>query len=82
MLVRLDVESKLSPLLQVRQTHCTFVAISHSFLVLVQMEFLSVPEHNKMATLLHLLQNVIPDGQLVVVFAASRHHVEYITAVG
>ena len=34
-----------------------------------------------MAILLHLLKNVIKEGEQTVVFAATKHHVEYINMV-
>lgn len=60
-LVRLDVESKLSDQLK--------------------MSFLAVRSEVKSAVLLHLLKNVISSDQQTVVFAATKHHVEYLKEV-
>lgn len=60
-LVRLDLDSKLSEHLQ--------------------LSFFSVRAEDKTAALLHLLQCVLPDTQQTVVFAATKHHVEYLREV-
>ncbi|KAF0300491.1 ATP-dependent RNA helicase DDX54 [Amphibalanus amphitrite] len=57
-LVRLDVESKLSEQLRLAYLRCR--------------------EDERSLVLLHLLQHVVPAGQQTVVFAATKHHVEYI----
>ena len=60
-LVRLDVESKLSDQLK--------------------MAFFGVRSEVKSAVLLHLLQNVISSDQQTVIFAPTKHHVEYLKEV-
>ena len=60
-LVRLDVESKLSDQLK--------------------MSFLAVRSEVKSAVLLHLLKSVILSDQQTVVFAPTKHHVEYLKEV-
>lgn len=60
-LVRLDVDSKLSENLQ--------------------LFFLAVRAEDKTAVLLHLLQTLIPESQQTVVFASTKHHVEYLREV-
>ena len=60
-LVRLDVDSKLSTQLK--------------------MTFLAVRSEVKSAVLLHLLGSVITGDQQTVVFAPTRHHVEYLKEV-
>lgn len=57
-LVRLDVDSKLSDQLKL----C----------------YLSSRQDSKPALLLHLLQNVVPPNEQTVIFAATKHHVEYL----
>lgn len=59
-LIRLDVENKISDLLQ--------------------MHFITCRAEEKEAILLHLLKNVTVDG-LTVVFAPTKHHVEYLNAL-
>jgi len=36
---------------------------------------------DKLAVLLHLLKHIIPAGEQTVVFAATKHHVEYLNMV-
>ncbi|XP_037079417.1 LOW QUALITY PROTEIN: ATP-dependent RNA helicase DDX54-like [Pollicipes pollicipes] len=57
-LVRLDVETKLSEQLSLAYLRCR--------------------DDERSLLLLHLLENVVPAGQQTVVFAATKHHVEYI----
>lgn len=61
-LVRLDVDSKLSDQLKL----C----------------YLSTRQDNKSALLLYLLQHVLPSDEQTVIFAATKHHVEYLREVG
>ena len=60
-LVRLDVDSKLSDQLKL----C----------------FLSTRQDNKPALLLYLLQHILPPDEQTVIFAATKHHVEYLREV-
>ena len=60
-LVRLDVDSKLSDQLKL----C----------------FLSTRQDNKPALLLYLLQHILPTDEQTVIFAATKHHVEYLREV-
>ena len=60
-LVRLDVDSKLSDQLKL----C----------------FLSIRQDNKPALLLYLLQHILPTDEQTVIFAATKHHVEYLREV-
>ena len=60
-LVRLDVESKLSQ--QLRTT------------------FLAVRSEVKAAVLLHILQSVVSGDEQTMVFAPTKHHVEYLREV-
>ena len=46
-----------------------------------QTSFLQCRQDDKVAVLLHLLKYVIPAGQQTVVFAATKHHVEYLNMV-
>jgi ATP-dependent RNA helicase DDX54/DBP10 len=57
-LVRLDVDSKLSQQLK--------------------MSFFSVREDNKASLLLHVMRSVVKASEMTVVFAATKHHLEYI----
>jgi len=45
------------------------------------MSFLAVRAEDKVAALLYLLQTVVPDNHQTVVFAATKHHVEYLREV-
>ncbi|XP_022244975.1 ATP-dependent RNA helicase DDX54-like [Limulus polyphemus] len=60
-LIRLDVDSKLSENLKT--------------------QFLSCRSDDKLAVLLYLLKYVVKPEELTVVFAATRHHVEYLNMV-
>ena len=60
-LVRLDVDSKLSDQLR--------------------LAFLSVRREDKDSALLYLLQSVLPVVEQTVVFAPTKHHVEYLKEV-
>ena len=60
-LIRLDLDSKLSDNLQ--------------------LSFFAVRMEDKTSALLHLLQSVLPDSEQTVVFAATKHHVEYLKEV-
>jgi ATP-dependent RNA helicase DDX54/DBP10 len=40
--------------------------------------FFTVRQEDKVAALLHLVQEVVPAGQLTIVFVATKHHVEYL----
>lgn len=60
-LIRLDVDSKLSENLQ--------------------LFFFAVRAEDKTSALLYLLQSVLPDTQQTFVFAATKHHVEYLREV-
>lgn len=60
-LVRLDVDSKLSSQLK--------------------MAFLAARSEVKAAVLLSLLRSVVPSDQQTVVFAPTKHHVEYLKEV-
>jgi superfamily II DNA/RNA helicase len=60
-LVRLDVDSKLSDQLKL----C----------------FLSTRQDDKPALLLYLLQHILPVDEQTVIFAATKHHVEYLREV-
>uniref|UniRef100_A0A3P8WEB3 RNA helicase n=1 Tax=Cynoglossus semilaevis TaxID=244447 RepID=A0A3P8WEB3_CYNSE len=57
-LIRLDVDSKLSDL--------------------IKLSFFHLRVDNKPAMLLHLLRNVVKPQEQTVVFAATKHHVEYL----
>ncbi|KAJ0057117.1 hypothetical protein NL108_002034, partial [Boleophthalmus pectinirostris] len=57
-LIRLDVDSKLSDLIKLSFFHCR--------------------ADDKPALLLHLLRNVVKPQEQTVVFAATKHHVEYL----
>uniref|UniRef100_A0A3B4A9E4 RNA helicase n=1 Tax=Periophthalmus magnuspinnatus TaxID=409849 RepID=A0A3B4A9E4_9GOBI len=57
-LIRLDVDSKLSDLIKLSFFHCRI--------------------DDKPALLLHLLRNVVKPQEQTVVFAATKHHVEYL----
>ena len=46
-----------------------------------QLSFFQCRADDKIAVLLHLLKNVIKDGEQTVVFAATKHHVEYLNMV-
>ena len=61
MLVRLDVDSKLSDQLK--------------------LFFLATRADIKPAVLLYLLRTVMPANEQTVVFAATKHHVEYLREV-
>jgi len=56
--IRLDADSKISPLLQ--------------------MQFFTVRKDQKCAALLFLLKEVLKRDEQTIVFAATRHHVEYL----
>nr|VZH94469.1 unnamed protein product [Spirometra erinaceieuropaei] len=60
-LVRLDVDAKLSSLLQ--------------------MAFISCLPFEKEALLIHMLNTVIPPAERVVIFLATKHHVDFLEAV-
>ena len=47
-----------------------------------QMAFLECRSDDKTAILLHLLRNVAKPSHQTVVFAATKHHVEYLKMVG
>ena len=47
----------------------------------LRLAYLRCREEERRLVLLHLLQNVVPAGQQTVVFAATKHHVEYIRLV-
>ena len=57
-LIRLDLETKISPELE--------------------MVFIAAKSDSKEASLLYLLQNVISADSMTIVFAATKHHVEYL----
>ena len=44
----------------------------------LRMAFLVVRKEEKAAALLHVLKDVVPAGQPTIVFASTRHHVEYL----
>ena len=46
-----------------------------------QLSFFQCRADDKGAILLHLLKNVIKDTEQTVVFAATKHHVEYLSMV-
>ena len=56
--IRLDTETSLSPLLQ--------------------LSFLAIRSHERVAALVHLLTHHIPDGQPTLVFVATHQHVEFL----
>ncbi|KAL7061034.1 hypothetical protein AAHC03_09366 [Spirometra sp. Aus1] len=60
-LVRLDVDAKLSSLLQ--------------------MAFISCLPFEKEALLIHMLNTVIPPAERVVIFLATKHHVDFLEAL-
>lgn len=43
--------------------------------------FFTVRNDDKIAAVLHLLRDVLPADQLTILFAATRHHVEYLMAL-
>lgn len=45
------------------------------------MSFFNCREDDKVAVLIHLLKNVINQSEQTVVFAATKHHVEYLQMV-
>eukprot|EP00794_Sanderia_malayensis_P012048 gene12048-13291_t len=47
----------------------------------LKMSFFSIRTEDKLALLLYILQNVIKSGEQTVVFVATKHHVEYVTAI-
>ena len=47
----------------------------------LKIEFFSVRNKEKDAALMYLLKEFIPAGKQVLVFAATRHHVEYLCAL-
>ncbi|KAF5837577.1 putative ATP-dependent RNA-helicase [Dunaliella salina] len=47
----------------------------------LRLAFLTARADEKMAALLYLVREVIPSNQLTLVFAATRHHVDYIAAL-
>ncbi len=47
----------------------------------LSLHFLSSRVDDKPALLLYLLNNVVPAGEQTVVFAATKHHVEYLKEV-
>ncbi|VEL33908.1 unnamed protein product [Protopolystoma xenopodis] len=56
-LIRLDVDSKLSPLTKIAHMICS--------------------ADHKFSILFHLIQNVVPAKEQIIVFFATKHHVEY-----
>ena len=46
------------------------------------MSFFSVREDNKASLLLHVMRSVVKASEMTVVFAATKHHLEYIKEVG
>ena len=67
----------------VRKPHCSFSydAADFVFAIIFQLSFFQCRADDKIAVLLHLLKNVIKDGEQTVVFAATKHHVEYLNMV-
>ncbi|VEL29230.1 unnamed protein product [Protopolystoma xenopodis] len=61
-LIRLDVDSKLSPLTKIAHMICS--------------------ADHKFSILFHLIQNVVPAKEQIIVFFATKHHVEYAENVG
>jgi len=47
----------------------------------VQLAFLQCRSDDKAAILLHLLQNVVKPSEQTVIFAATKHHVEFLNMV-
>lgn len=47
-----------------------------------QMSFFGCREDDKAAVLIHLLKNVIDQSEQTFVFAATKHHIEYLNMVG
>ena len=47
----------------------------------LRLAYLRCREDERSLVLLHLLRQVVPAGQQTVVFAATKHHVEYIRLV-
>jgi ATP-dependent RNA helicase DDX54/DBP10 len=47
----------------------------------LQMYFFSVKHEDKEGAMLYLLHNAIPSDQQTVIFAATKHHVEYIHGI-
>lgn len=48
----------------------------------LKMAFFKCNSEDKLALLYHLLQHVISDQEQTVIFAATKHHVEYLHLVG
>lgn len=100
-LIRLDVDSKLSDQIKVDDLLCLGVlwseftivmCFSYSemmifevynlfFSIFCQLSFFHVRVDDKAALLLYLLRNVVKPQEQTVVFAATKHHVEYLKEV-
>lgn len=76
-LVRLDVELKVSKELKVGNPSVLY-RFQFPFGGFEQMAFFSCHMEEKPLLLLHLLDFIISDKQQVVIFTATRHHVEFL----